>query len=87
MHRFRRAWLAPSICMLFALAVAVPVLAQNDADKKDAKPPAKKPDFPPVSKVTEGFTEVKVQDGQFQSAIFYSTHRGGRRIVCRFAVR
>jgi hypothetical protein len=37
--------------------------AAKPAESKDEKPEAKKPDYPPLSKVTEGFTEVKVEDG------------------------
>ena len=64
MHRFRRNRLALSILMLSAVVTAVPVMGQDSADNKDEKPAVKKPDFPPVSKVTEDYTEVKVQDGK-----------------------
>jgi hypothetical protein len=57
MLRIRRFSLA--ICaMLFA------TLAANLADGQDTKKPTPpKPEYPPLEKITEGFTEVKVQDG------------------------
>ena len=52
-----RRWQFVSLIALGLFAMSNVAFAQTDAK------PAKKPDFPPVSKVTEGFTEVKVQDG------------------------
>lgn len=64
MQRLR--FLSLVLCALVIATIAVneSVTAQVPATtpKPATKPPAK-PDFPPIEKITEGYTEIKVQDG------------------------
>ncbi len=61
MHRFRPWKLACSVALI-ATFTAASMLAANLASAQDAKK-APRPEYPPLSKITEGFTEVEVQDG------------------------
>jgi len=58
MHKVRRWPLAASVATLLALVGTSFVSAQEDE-----KPKMPKPEYPPLSKITDGYTEVKVQDG------------------------
>lgn len=64
MERFRLWSLA--LCALFIANVAVSANATVQVPTTQPtpviKPPAK-PEFPPLEKITEGYTEIKVQDG------------------------
>lgn len=57
MQRFHLRWLAAGMAIVAIAAVTSVVSAQ------DAKPATPTPEYPPLDKITEGFTEVKVQDG------------------------
>ncbi len=57
MHRFSPRHLSVSSSLLIAIAIANPATAQDEAAAE------KKSDFAAVSKVTEGYTEVKGEDG------------------------
>ncbi len=62
MHRFRRLRHAACALMVAVLATTSFAMAQEE-EKKEAKP-----EYPPLEKITDGYTEVKVQDG---STAFY----------------
>jgi hypothetical protein len=58
-REYKWAFVCSTLAMV-ALMLTSSVNAQDEAKKKEKK----KPDFPPIEKVTEDFKEVKVQDGQ-----------------------
>ena len=64
MERFRLWSLA--LCALFIANIAVSENATAQVPTTQPKPvtkPPAKPEYPPLEKITEGYTEVKVQDG------------------------
>ena len=64
-----RFWIL-AVCTIFVANFAVnedsfaqvPATETKPVTKTVTKPPTK-PDFPPLEKITEGYTEIKVQDG------------------------
>ncbi len=65
MQRLHLRWLAVSMTMVMAMVASSLVSAQEakPATPATATPTTPKSDYPPLDKITEGFTEVKVQDG------------------------
>ncbi len=81
MLRFRRWQFAFSIGLIAALGLSRVSTAQTTPSESTKKAVTKKAEFPPASKVTEGFTEVKVQDGTTPFFRLWQNVRDGQMLA------
>ena len=84
MHRFRPWNLVCSVALIASFALPSLVSA-NLVFAQDAKPATKpatpKPEYPPLSKITEGFKEVEVQDGKTPFFRLWQNEKTGQMLA------
>ncbi|MFK7766961.1 MAG: zinc-dependent metalloprotease [Mariniblastus sp.] len=83
MHRFRPWNLACSVALIatFAVTSLVSTSLVSAQDSKASKPATPKPEYPPLSKITEGFTEVEVQDGETPFFRLWKNEKSGQMLA------
>lgn len=74
MQPIHHRWRAVSLAMGMVLSMVATVTAQ------DSKP-APKPEYPPLDKVTSGYTEVKVQDGSLPFFKLWKNDKTGQMLA------